>query len=327
MNWNKLLRFFSTNKMSLQDAHLESLFVKNDNDLNNNIDNVGADMAKRKKKSPYVKKMQPTPAVVDVVENQELDRWMACDVDKLTTAQICEGIVLLNKAIEANEQLGLDEIVVQQRSRVIDLLEKWLNDSNDSPEWVAISHEQYLRQVGLACDRIANFSKSNDDVKAIEYWAKGAGFFEALLKTYPEQPEWISIFHQNHLREGGIACDRIANSAKDNDDVKAIEYWAKGAGFFEALLKTYPEQPEWINIFHQNHLREGGLACDRIANSAKDNDDVKAIEYWAKGAGFFEALLKTYPEQPEWISVFHQNHLREGELALDCIATKAKNYD
>jgi SAM-dependent methyltransferase len=87
----------------------------------------------------------------------------------------------------------------------------------------------------------------------------------------------------------------------------------KGANFFEVLLKTYTGQPDWVAVFHQNHLREGGLACDRIANSAKDNDDTKAVEYWVKGANFFEVLLKTYPDQPEWVAVFHQNHLRESE--------------
>jgi hypothetical protein len=284
-------------------------------------------MAKRKK-IQVLKRLQSifVAPVVNSLENPELEHWMTCESSKLTLSELNSAVVFLNKLFDVNTSVASDELVAQQRGRLIDLLTLILTKGKEQPDWVGILHSNNLREAGAACNRIATAAaKEMDDIKAAEYLAQGATCFGELLATYPVQPEWVSNLHSNHLREAGVACNRIATAAaKEMDDIKATEYWAQGATCFGELLATYPAQPDWVGNLHSNHLREAGVACNRIATAAaKEMDDVKAAEYWAQGATCFGELLATYPVQPDWVSVLHGNHLREAGVACNRIATAA----
>ena len=282
----------------------------------------------KRKKTQVLKRLQSffVSPVANSLENSELKHWMTCESSKLNLSELNSAIVFLNKLIDANTSVPSDELVVQQRGRLIDLLTLILTKGNVQPDWVGILLSNNLREAGAAYNRIATAAaKEMDDVKAAEYWAQGATCLGELLATYPVQPDWVSNLHANHLREAGVACNRIATAAaKEMYDVKAAEYWAQGATCFGELLATYPVQPEWVSILHGNHLREAGLVCNRIATAAaKEMDDVKAAEYWAQGSTCFGELLETYPVQPDWVSVLHGNHLREAGVTCNRIATAA----
>ncbi len=255
------------------------------------------------------------------------ERWMRSAVADLKPPQLREGALALAQAADESQQQHRDDDAVRLRTRAVELLDAWFAAAPNSPPWTASTYAKQLREGALACDRLASALKDQDDAQALHYRAQGAQFLEQLFTRFSEQPPRFGGLLAKQLREGTLACDRLASALKDQDDAQALHYRAQGAQFLEQLFTRFSEQPPRFGGLLAKQLREGALACDRLASALKEQDDAQAATYHAQGAQFLEQLLTRFPEQPARIGSLLAKQLREGARACDRLASALKKQD
>ncbi|POZ52588.1 hypothetical protein [Methylovulum psychrotolerans] len=254
--------------------------------------------------------------------NTQLEQFMTVDLNSLTTTQLIEEANILNKAVDDAQP----EQVLEQRTRIAEMVEIWMKKTQQVPEWAATLHAKQLIGSALACDALATANKGDDDTAA-GYWLKGSLLFSQVLSLYPNQPEWVANYHQKHLLEGGAAFDRVAQASKGTDDLKTADYWVKGSALLGEYVKLYPNAPEWLAPMYTKQLLEGGMIYDRLADAAKNSDDDRAADYWVNGALLLGRLVAQYPDQPEWVARLFEKQFLEGGVAGDRAASANKGTD
>jgi len=204
------------------------------------------------------------------------------------------------------------------------LLGEYVKLYSNAPEWLAQMYTKQLLEGGMIYDRLADAAKNSDAGKAADYWVNGALLFSRLVAQYPDQPDWVVRLFEKQFLEGAVAGDRAASANKGTDDAAAADNWIKGSALLWRYLKTNDDAPEWIVNSHKKQLLEGALACDRVAVASKGADDVKAADYWTKGALLLGRYLKLYGSDQEWVLNAHAKQLLEGAVACHRVATDKK---
>jgi hypothetical protein len=243
------------------------------------------------------------------------NKWLDCELTELNAAELTQGSLALDKDADESQQQDRPADEIKLRIRAIELIEALFAAASGQPVWIDKLYAKQLREGAIACDRVASAAKERDDAQAAHYWGLGAQCIEKFCARFPEQPDWMAHFYAKQLREGAIACDRVASAAKERDDAQAAHYWGLGAQYVEKFCARFPEQPDWMAHFYAKQLREGAIACDRVASAAKERDDAQAAHYWGLGAQCIEKFCARFPEQPDWMAHFYAKQLREGALA------------
>lgn len=136
-----------------------------------------------------------------------------------------------------------------------------------------------------------------------------------LLERLEERQGQIEPLDQTQIRNLGVGCHEQMLKCAEQDLVTAIDLALTGERLFRQLKQSAPDQPDWVEIYHEQFCRYGAIWIqEQIRGGGSLNGQIQ--QYSGLAFLLLERLESFHPDLPPWITMMRQEMQELAQQAL-----------